>query len=58
MQKCFGRRECFTGILTSQRLIFVPMTNDMLKDVTNITRQQAKNRDITGALIVYPYQQD
>ncbi len=34
------------------------MTNDMLKDVTNITRQQAKNRDITGALIVYPYQQD
>jgi hypothetical protein len=57
-QKRFGGRECFTGILTSQRLIFVPMTNDMLKEVTNITRQQAKNKDNSGVSIVYPYQQN
>jgi hypothetical protein len=51
--KRFGGEEYYTGILTSQQLIFVPMTKDMLKEVTKIS-QLAK----TNALPIYPYQQN
>jgi hypothetical protein len=54
--KHFMGQEYLTGILTSRRLIFVPMTKDMIKEVTNITRQQAKNK--IGAINAYPYQQN
>lgn len=54
-QKRFGNPEYFTGILTSEQLIFAPMTSDMLKEVSNISRQQAKGK--LPASIVYPYQQ-
>jgi hypothetical protein len=53
--KRFGGDEYYTGILTSQRLIFAPMTKDNLKEVTSITRQAAKNG--FSALPVFPYQQ-
>jgi hypothetical protein len=53
--KRFGGDEYYTGILTSQRLIFAPMTKDNLKEVTNITRQAAKSG--FSALPVFPYQQ-
>jgi hypothetical protein len=52
--KRFGNPEYFTGILTSERLIFAPMTSDMLKEVANISKQQAKGKlDLVTA---YPYQ--
>jgi hypothetical protein len=54
--KRFGRQEYLTGILTSRRLIFAPMTNDMLKEVTNISRQQAKGK--MPPMNAYPYQQN
>jgi hypothetical protein len=54
--KHFMGQEYLTGILTSRRLIFVPMTKDMIKEVTNITRQQAKDK--TGPINAYPYQQN
>jgi hypothetical protein len=53
--KRFGGDEYYTGILTSQRLIFAPMTKDNLKEVTDITRQAAKSG--FSALPVFPYQQ-
>lgn len=53
--KPFGNDEYYTGILTSQQLIFVPMTKDMLKEVTDISRQLAKSN--SNVLPVYPYQQ-
>ena len=54
--KRFGGQEFFTGILTTTQLILAPMTKDMLKEVTNISRQQAKNKNTTSTP-VYPYQQ-
>ena len=54
--KRFGGKEYFTGILTTLQIVFVPMTNDMIKEVTNISRQQAKTKN-TAPTTVYPYQQ-
>ncbi len=54
--KRFVNVEYLTGILTNRRLIFAPMTKDMIKEVTNITRQQAKEK--MGPINVYPYQQN
>jgi hypothetical protein len=54
--KHFVGQEYLTGILTSRRLIFAPMTKDMIKEVSNITRQQAKNN--LGTINAYPYQQN
>jgi hypothetical protein len=54
--KRFGGEEYFTGILTTTQLIFAPMTKEMLKEVTNISRQQAKNPN-NPPTSVYPYQQ-
>jgi hypothetical protein len=54
--KRFGGEEYFTCILTSAQMIFAPMTKDMLKEVTNISRQNAKNNIATSPEI-YPYQQ-
>jgi hypothetical protein len=54
--KGFGGQEYFTGILTTTQLIFAPMTKDMVKEVTNISRQQAKSKNPTSTQ-VYPYQQ-
>jgi hypothetical protein len=53
--KRFGGQDYFTAILTSHQLIFVPMTSEMLKEVTAISRQQAKNK--SNIAPVYPYQQ-
>jgi hypothetical protein len=50
-----GNEEYYTGILTNHRLIFAPMTKEMLKEVTNITRQQAKSKSTMPP--TYPYQQ-
>ena len=54
--KGFGGQEYFTGILTTTQLIFAPMTKEMVKEVTNISRQQAKSKNPTITQ-VYPYQQ-
>jgi zinc-ribbon domain len=54
--KRFVSQEYLTGIITSRRLIFAPMTKDIIKEVTNITRQQAKDK--TGPINAYPYQQN
>jgi len=54
--KGLGGQEYFTGILTTTQLIFAPMTKEMVKEVTNISRQQAKNKNPTSTQ-VYPYQQ-
>jgi hypothetical protein len=54
--KGFGGQEYFTGILTTNQLIFAPMTKDMVKEVTDISRQQAKSKNLTSTH-VYPYQQ-
>jgi len=40
--KSLGRYDSFSGVLTSQRLIFAQMTGDMLKDAINQAREQAK----------------
>lgn len=53
--KRFGGDEYYTGILTNQRLILVPMTKDNLKEVTDINRQLIKSGYST--LPVFPYQQ-
>jgi hypothetical protein len=55
-QKRFQNPEYCTGILTSERLIFVPMTKENLKEVTAISRAQAKNNQNTEP--TYPYQQN
>ena len=54
--KRFGGKEYFTGILTTSQIVFVPMTNDMIKEVTSISRQQAKTKN-AAPTAVYPYQQ-
>jgi len=54
--KRFGSPEYFTGVLTNQRLIFVPLTKELQKEVTNISKQQAKGKVPPGP-IIYPYQQ-
>jgi len=54
--KRFGKTEYFTGILTSERFIFAPMTKEMLKEVSNTSREQAKGKLSQGP-ITYPYQQ-
>ena len=54
--KRFGGKEYFTGVLTTSQIVFVPMTNDMIKEVTNISRQQAKTKN-AALITVYPYQQ-
>jgi hypothetical protein len=54
--KRFGSQEYFTGVLTSTRLIFAPMTNNMLKEVAEISKQQAKGK--IGPMATYPYQQN
>jgi hypothetical protein len=54
--KRFGNWDYYTGVLTNQRVIFVAMTKNMLKEVTEISRQQAKGK-ISPAPIIYPYQQ-
>ncbi len=54
--KHFVRQEYLTGILTSRRLIFAPMTSHMIKEVANISKQQAKGK--TPPNSIYPYQQN
>jgi hypothetical protein len=54
--KRFGNPDYYTGVLTNQRLIFVPLNNNMLKEVSEISRQQAKGK-ISPGPIIYPYQQ-
>ena len=54
--KHFVRQEYLTGILTSRRLIFAPMTSHMIKEVSNISKQQAKGK--TPPNSIYPYQQN
>ena len=54
--KRFGSQEYFTGILTNNRFIFAPMTNNMLKEVADISKQQAKGK--IGPMATYPYQQN
>jgi hypothetical protein len=56
LMKRFGTSDYYTGVLTSQRLIFVAMTKNNLKEVTEISRQQAKGK-ISSGPIIYPYQQ-
>jgi hypothetical protein len=53
--KRFGGEDYYTGIITSHRLIFTPMTKDNLKEVTIINRQSIKSG--YSALPVFPYQQ-
>ena len=53
--KRFGNFDYYTGVLTYQRLIFVPMTKNMLKEVSEISKQQAK-RKVSPEPIIYPYQ--
>jgi hypothetical protein len=40
--KSLGRWDTYTGVVTSQRLIFAQMTNDMLKTAVQQSRDQAK----------------
>jgi hypothetical protein len=56
LTKRFGNPDYYTGVLTNQRLIFVSMTKNMLKEVSEISRQQAKGKGSPGP-IIYPYQQ-
>jgi len=56
LAKRFGNPEYYTGVLTNQRLIFVPLTKYMLKEVSEISRQQAKGK-VSPEPIIYPYQQ-
>jgi hypothetical protein len=53
--KRFGGTDYYTAVLTSQQMIFVPMTKDMVKQVTDINRQEAKGK--LAAVQMYPYQQ-
>jgi hypothetical protein len=41
-EKSLGRSDTFTGVLTSQRLIFAQMTSEMLKAAAQQARDQAK----------------
>ena len=54
--KRFGNADYYTGILTNQQLIFAPMTKEMLREVSEISKQQAKGKLGFGS-ITYPYQQ-
>jgi hypothetical protein len=56
LMKHFGNPEHYTGVLTTQRIIFVLMSKNMLKEVSEISRQQAKGKVSPGP-IIYPYQQ-
>jgi hypothetical protein len=56
LSKRFGNANYYTGILTNQQLIFAPMTKEMLKEVSEISKQQAKGNLGPGPMI-YPYQQ-
>jgi hypothetical protein len=56
LTKRFGNPDYYTGVLTNQRLIFVPMTKNMLKEVSEISRQKAKGK-VSPEPIIYPYQQ-
>jgi hypothetical protein len=56
LSKRFGNPDYYTGILTNQRIIFVPMTKNIIKEVSEISRQQAKGKVLSGP-IIYPYQQ-
>ena len=40
--KSLGRWDTYTGVVTSQRLIFAQMTNEMLKTAVQQSRDQAK----------------
>ncbi|MFB3890375.1 MAG: hypothetical protein ACE14S_12885, partial [Candidatus Bathyarchaeia archaeon] len=40
--KSMGRYDSYTGIVTSQRMVFAQMTGDMLKDSIQAARDQAK----------------
>ena len=40
--KSLGRWDTYTGVVTSQRLIFAQMTNEMLKSAVQQSRDQAK----------------
>lgn len=53
--KRFGGDEYYTGVLTTQRLIFLPMTKDNLKEITNINRQSIKNG--ISVLPTFPHHQ-
>jgi hypothetical protein len=53
--KRFGGTDYYTAVLTSQQMIFIPMTKDMLKQVTEINRQEAKGK--FAPVQIYPYQQ-
>jgi hypothetical protein len=40
--KSLGRYDTYTGVVTTQRMIFAQMTNEMLKNAIQIARDQAK----------------
>jgi hypothetical protein len=54
--KRFGNADYYTGILTNQHLIFAPMTKEMLREVSEISKQQAKGK-LGPEPITCPYQQ-
>jgi hypothetical protein len=54
--KRFGNADYYTGILTNQQLIFVPITKEILKEISEISKQQAKGK-LGPEPITYPYQQ-
>ncbi len=54
--KRFGNADYYTGILTNQQLIFVPITKEILKEISEISKQQAKRKQGPEP-ITYPYQQ-
>jgi hypothetical protein len=41
--KSLGRWDTYTGVLTSQRLIFAQMTNEMIKTASQESREKAKS---------------
>lgn len=53
--KRFGGTDYFTAVLTTQQIVFVPMTKDMVKQVTEINKQEAKGK--VPRVNIYPYQQ-
>jgi hypothetical protein len=40
--KSFGRRDCFTIVVTDQRTIFAMLTSQMLKDAAAEAQQKGK----------------
>jgi hypothetical protein len=54
--KQLGGQDFFTGIITTTQLIFVPMTKEMLREVTDGSKQDTEREDGTS-MAKYPYQE-